>query len=203
MFRWLTLAVLVGALAVSGFHRARARRGGETIPRRREGPAFLSLRALLALVLFGSVLAHAVGPGQMAWASFDVPEAVRWSGLVVGVLAIAGVHWVLGTLGRNVSETVLTKERHELVTGGPYRWIRHPLYTTGLVLFLALGLMAGSWLVLCAAVLAYLPLRLLVIPREEQALLARFGERYRAYMRDTGRLLPRARRGSRRPPRHL
>jgi protein-S-isoprenylcysteine O-methyltransferase Ste14 len=104
------------------------------------------------------------------------------------------IHWVLGTLGRNVSETVLTKETHELVTGGPYRWVRHPLYTTALTLFVALGLMAGSWLVLAAALAALLMLRWLVIPREEQALLAKFGERYREYMDGTGRLLPRARR---------
>ena len=90
-----------------------------------------------------------------------------------------------------MSETVLTKEHHELVAAGPYRWIRHPLYTTGLALFVALGLMAGSWLVLLAAGVVLVLLRLLVIPREERALVEKFGGRYEDYMERTGRLVPR------------
>lgn len=190
MLRWLPLAVLLGALTVSGYHRARARRGGETIARRREGPAFLLLRTLLALALFGGVVLHVVKPAWMTWATFSVPPVLWWLGAVLGVLTIPLVHWVLQNLGRNVSETVLTKESHELVTSGPYHRIRHPLYTTGLTMFLALGLMTGSWFVLSASLLALVLLRWLVIPREEQALVARFGDRYREYMRRTGRLMP-------------
>jgi protein-S-isoprenylcysteine O-methyltransferase Ste14 len=196
MFRWLILSVLLSALTVSGYHRARARLGGETVARRREGSLFLVLRGLIALGLFGGIVAHAVRPEWMAWASFEVPQTLRWLGLGLGVLTVPAVHWVLSVLGRNVTETVLTKARHELVTGGPYRWIRHPLYTTGLTLFLALGLMAGSWFVLLATAIAFALLRMLVIPREEQALLAKFGERYQAYILRTGRLMPRVRSGS-------
>ena len=56
--------------------------------------------------------------------------------------------------------------------------------------------MAGSWFVLLATVLAFALLRTLVIPREEQALLAKFGERYRVYISRTGRLVPRVGSGS-------
>jgi protein-S-isoprenylcysteine O-methyltransferase Ste14 len=150
----------------------------------------------MALVLFGAIVTHALRPESMAWASFHVPEAIRWVGLVLGVLTVPAVHWVLRALGQNVSETVLTKEHHQLVTGGPYRWVRHPLYTSGLALFFALGLMAGSWFVLLATLIAFGLLRVLVIPREEQALLAKFGEGYRNYMQRTGRLVPRVRAGS-------
>lgn len=186
------LAVLVGALSVSGYHRALARRH-EAIPRSREGTLLVTLRALVSLLLFGAVLLHILRPDWMEWASFDAPAGVRGAGAILGVLTIPAVHWVLGTLGRNVSETVLTKEHHELVTAGPYRRIRHPLYTTGIALFLALGLMAGSWFVLLAAGVVLLLLRLLVIPREEQALLEKFGERYGEYVKRTGRLVPRLR----------
>jgi protein-S-isoprenylcysteine O-methyltransferase Ste14 len=196
MFRWLILAVLLSALTVSGYHRARARLGGETVARRREGSLFLALRGVMALALFGGIVAHVAKPSWMSWASFDVPTALRWLGLVLAVLTVPAVHWVLSTLGRNVTETVLTKEHHELVTGGPYRWVRHPLYTAGLTLLFTLGLMAGSWFVLLATVLAFALLRTLVIPREEQALLAKFGERYRVYISRTGRLVPRVRSGS-------
>lgn len=199
MPRWLILAVLLSAVTVSGYHRARARLLGGTVARRSEGPLFLALRGLMALALFGGILAHVVAPGWMAWAAFDVPQPLRWLGLGLGVLMVPAVHWVLRALGPNVTETVLTKEQHQLVTTGPYRWVRHPLYTTGLVLLLALGLMAGSWFVLLATVVAFVLVRLLVIPREERALLDRFGDRYRAYMAATGRLVPAMRSGSASP----
>ena len=45
----------------------------------------------------------------MTWATLDLPLAARWLGAALGVLAVAAAHWVLRSLGRNVSETVLTK----------------------------------------------------------------------------------------------
>ncbi len=144
----------------------------------------------MALALFGAIVAHAVWPDSMAWARLGLPRPLRWLGLLLGVLTLPAVHRVLSALGPNVTETVLTKDQHQLVTEGPYRWVRHPLYTTGLALFFALGLMTASWFVLLATVVAFALIRMLVIPREEQALLAKFGERYQVYRLTTGRLLP-------------
>ena len=127
----------------------------------------------------------------MTWASLVLPAWIRWLSFIVGLLTIPAVSWVLRSLGHNVSETVLTKREHQLVIVGPYQWVRHPLYTTGIVLFVALGLMLASWLVLLIAAFTALLFYLLVVPAEERALVAKFGERYRMYMRGTGRLLPR------------
>jgi protein-S-isoprenylcysteine O-methyltransferase Ste14 len=103
---------------------------------------------------------------------------------------VPSVYWVLTTLGSNVSETVLTKPGHRLVTTGPYRWVRHPLYTTAIALFLGIGLMAANWFILLWTVVAAIAVRLVVIPREEAQLVAAFGEDYRRYRRDTDALLP-------------
>lgn len=90
----------------------------------------------------------------------------------------------------------------------PLRWLilgvlvsAHPLYATGLVLLLGLGLAAGSWFLPAGVGLAAVLVRWLVIPGEEAALLARFGERYHSYMSETGRLLPRVGSGPARGPR--
>ena len=88
---------------------------------------------------------------------------------------------------------MLTKERHQLVTGGPYAWVRHPLYTNGLALFLGLALMQASWFGFLATLVALVGISVVVIPREEQALEARFGAQFRAYRARTGRLVPRLR----------
>ena len=191
MFRWFAVTILLGAVGTSAYYRLRARRGSETISRRREGGFFLAVRALLALFLLFTVIAYVAIPQRMTWASFVLPAWIRWLGFIVGLLTIPAVSWVLRSLGRNVSETVLTKREHQLVTVGPYQWVRHPLYTTGIILFVALGLMLASWLVLFIAAITALLIYLLVVPAEESALVAKFGERYRAYMSGTGRLLPR------------
>jgi protein-S-isoprenylcysteine O-methyltransferase Ste14 len=85
---------------------------------------------------------------------------------------------------------VLTKNDHELVQHGPYRWIRHPLYTLGSVLLLSLGLMLTSWVVLGFALVAFVTFRFVVVPIEERELVAKFGDAYRHYMRRTGAMTP-------------
>jgi protein-S-isoprenylcysteine O-methyltransferase Ste14 len=191
MFRWFAVTILLGAVGTSAYYRLRARRGSETISRRREGGFFLAVRAILALFLLFTVIAYVATPQRMTWASFVLPVWIRWLAFVVGLLTIPAVSWVLRSLGHNVSETVLTKREHQLVIVGPYQWVRHPLYTTGIILFVALGLMLASWVVLFIAAITALLIYLLVVPAEESALVAKFGDRYWAYMSGTGRLLPR------------
>jgi len=191
MFRWLAIAISVGAVGTSGYYRWRARRESETIARRREGGFLVAMRALGALLLYLPVIGYMAIPQWMAWASFPVPTWIRWLGFLAGVLTIPAAWWVFRSLGRNVTGTVLTKREHQLVMAGPYQWVRHPLYTTGITLFLALGLMDASWFVLFGTLVVALSMQLLVIPEEERALVAKFGDRYRTYMARTGRLLPR------------
>ena len=62
---------------------------------------------------------------------------------------------------------------------------------TGIVLFLAIGLIAANWFILLFTLIALVVIRLAVVPVEEQALLAKFGDEYRDYMKGTGRFLPR------------
>ena len=189
MFRWLSLAILLMAVGTSGYYRRHARKS-ETIARSREGALFVALRLLVTLPLLLAIVAYIVNPSWMAWATLDMPDWMRWAGVALGALTIPAVFWVFRNIGRNVSETVLTKRDHQLVTTGPYRWIRHPLYTTGSVLLLSIGLMHASWFVLLLAGVAACLIRLVVIPIEERALVEKFGDRYRAYMDGTGGMLP-------------
>lgn len=95
-----------------------------------------------------------------------------------------------GSLGRNFAPTVQLHEQQVLVTSGPYRWVRHPMYTVLYLFALAPFLVSANWgirLAWLAGVMAVLGLR---VQREEAALLDKFGDDYRAYMRRTGRFLP-------------
>ena len=190
MFRWFALAVFLGPLGISAWRRWQARRAIGAIARSQEPPLLIVGRLLVALPLYGGVVGYLANPGWMAWASLSVPSSVRWIGVALGLLTVPAVYWVLTTLGANVSETVLTKQRHQLVTTGPYRWVRHPLYSAGIALFLSSGLMAANWFILLWAVIALAAMRLVIIPREEAQLVLRFGDEYRRYRDGTGSLLP-------------
>ena len=190
IFRWCALVVVLCCIATSGLYRRRARRDSGVIPRSQESVALKLGRSLAALPLFGSVIVYLVNPDWMTWSSVSLPEWVRWAGVALGVLMIPSAQWVFRSIGKNVSETILTKERHELVSSGPYRWIRHPLYAMGIGVFLSVALMAANWFILLFALIVTALIRLVVIPLEERELLRKFGDDYREYMARTGRLLP-------------
>ncbi|GAB3357639.1 hypothetical protein GCM10027430_27150 [Lysobacter tyrosinilyticus] len=92
-------------------------------------------------------------------------------------------------LGRNWSATVQLKLDHTLITQGPYRFVRHPIYTGFLLLFLGNAIMVGDWrgLLAVAIVLSsfWRKLRL-----EETWLAEHFGESYRLYQARTKALIP-------------
>jgi protein-S-isoprenylcysteine O-methyltransferase Ste14 len=159
--------------------------------RRRESGLFMAIRATAAFSFLVTIIANALNPQRMAWTLLALPNTIRWFGVFLGLLAILSAWWLLRSLGNNVSETVLTKKNHQLVMIGPYRWVRHPMYTTGIALCVAIGIMQASWLLLLVAAAMVLLIQFVIIPAEERALTAKFGAQYQAYMTQTGRWLPR------------
>ena len=196
-FRSTAAALMVAAALISGYHRHRAERAGgdEISPIEEEGlPTAVALRTSgLALML--SVMAYVLNPRWMMWSSLELPSWLRWSGAGLGAASLPLAYWVFHTLGKNITPTVETREEHELVTGGPYRWVRHPLYTVGSSFFASLSVVAANWFMGLASVVVLLML-LVRLLKEEEKLIERFGDEYRAYMKRTGRLLPRIKRSS-------
>ena len=98
--------------------------------------------------------------------------------------------WTFRCLGKNLTDTVVTRQKHTLVTHGPYRWVRHPFYSSAVLVISGNSLAAANWFFFVAGCLMFL---LLVIRtrKEEQNLIARFGDDYRNYMQRTGRFVPR------------
>jgi protein-S-isoprenylcysteine O-methyltransferase Ste14 len=132
-----------------------------------------------------------LNPDWMNWSSVPLPDWARWGGVAVGLSVPALIYWIMISIGKNISETYLTKESHQLVRHGPYRWIRHPLYSVATLAFASLGLIAANWFMLAMALIAFAAIAVLVVPREEAELARKFGDEYRDYQRRTGRFIPR------------
>jgi len=190
-FRWFFTATFVAAIFMSGYFRRKARATGDITPRVREGTMGIFLRLLFAAPLYLSVFAYMLNPNWIAWSSVPFPAWVRWVGAAVGLGTLPLLLWVLRTLGSNISETFLTKKHHALVTNGPYRWVRHPLYAVATAAFMSLGIVAANWFIMVMALLAITAIRVAVIPKEEAQLIQKFGDEYRDYRKRTGSLIPR------------
>jgi protein-S-isoprenylcysteine O-methyltransferase Ste14 len=186
-------ALLFGlSAAISIYHRRKADQTSAPVSWDAEGlPMLLALRGA-GVALWLATLLCLIAPRAMRWAQLPLPVWLRWTGAGLGTALLPLEVWMFRSLGAGITPTVATRPDHRLVTHGPYRWVRHPLYTIGTGVFLAQSLISANWLV---AVLSGLALRLLLLrlPKEEAQLIARFGDDYREYMQRTGRLLPRVR----------
>ncbi len=113
-----------------------------------------------------------------------------WSGAAITAGGLLFSAWARWRLGSNWSQAVTLKEGHELVTGGPYALVRHPIYTGLLLGFLGCAIAQGEWRGLLAFVLVLIPIwRKLRL--EDQWLAAQFGDPYTSYARRVAALVPR------------
>jgi protein-S-isoprenylcysteine O-methyltransferase Ste14 len=96
-------------------------------------------------------------------------------------------------LGKNWSPSLEINAQQTLITHGVYHTIRHPMYASGWLLSLAQALLLQNWVAGPAGVVAFLPLYFVRVPREEQMMRDHFGDAYRSYAAQTGRIVPRLR----------
>lgn len=193
IFRILTLGLVVAALCISAYFRRKAQRtGGDKIDRAQEGvPLMIVLRAA-GLALWLSVLLYVLNPDWISFAALPLPAAARWLGFAFCLVALPLLVWMFRSLGNNITDTVQTRSNAQLVLQGPYRYIRHPLYSFGVLFFVGIAMMAANALILLFGAVA-LTMLLLRTPNEEGKLVEKFGDSYRAYMEQTGRFWPRLR----------
>lgn len=191
IFRLIAGFVLVVAFVTSGYFRMRARAVGEVIDRRNEGTLVLLLRMGSALPLLVVLVLNIVYPSLVNWSKYELPLFLRWFGVAAAIFCVPLLIWVFRSIGGNISETVLTKQNHELVMSGPYQRVRHPLYSSALLLLFSMSFMLEDWFVLIYAIVGAFIFRYLVIPAEESNLIEVFGERYVKYQKQTGAMIPR------------
>jgi len=196
-----TLRAVLGAgilavFAITLNHRRRSWASKEALDQRQEGLFILATLRPIGLLLWMGVIAYLVNPAWMAWSSVPLAARLRWTGVGLFALGVGLLTRTLRDLGTNLTDTVVTRRAHTLVTRGPYRWVRHPFYDAVALLILAIAMITANWFVLVAGAVVFVLLA--VRSRTEEAmLLARFGEPYRAYSQSTGRFVPKLRQTNR------
>lgn len=188
VFRVAILCLLAVVVPFALYGRIRSN-SGEKLDRWQEGAWILFGLRLGALPCFIGIGVWMFNPSWMLWASLPIPTAVRWIG--VGLIGLSGglLIWTFHHLGKNLTDTVVTRKEHALVTTGPYRYVRHPFYLSVLLLFVGMGIATANWFLGLAGTLPFV----FLVARtriEEAKLVERFGDDYRSYMSNTPGLFP-------------
>ncbi|HEY4030595.1 MAG TPA: isoprenylcysteine carboxylmethyltransferase family protein [Caulobacteraceae bacterium] len=116
--------------------------------------------------------------------------ALSWAGIGLIWVGMAFRLWAIQTLGAFFRTSVVVQETHQLVTAGPYRWLRHPAYTGSIASLVGLGLALGNWASLAAMVVLPTLAIAFRIHVEERALTEQFGASYEAFRKSRPAILP-------------
>ena len=145
--------------------------------------------AALTTLIFG--VEYIFFPGTFGFTYLlKYPDWIRWTGgflLAGGIILLGLAHY---HLGKSFHSLVVTKEKHQLVTSGPYQWIRHPIYTAYLMNYVGGGLLSANLVLTFIPVLFFGLMINNRIPREERLMRAEFGQDYLDLENRTGRLFP-------------
>jgi len=119
-----------------------------------------------------------------------LPAPAVWLGLVLTVAGVLFAIWAVLVLGRHYDLELEVHRDHELVRRGPYRLVRHPVYTGLGAHMIGACLATGNALLIAGTLFVVLPVFYLRARAEERLLRERFGAAYDEYAREVGMLLP-------------
>ena len=149
-------------------------------------------KTLLLLLFLGMFLLPLIysATNWLDFANYTLPGWANWRGVVL-ILGALFVFWrAHADLGLNWSPSLEIREKHELITRGIYGLIRHPMYASQWLWVLAQPLLLPNWIAGLANLIIFVPFYLLRVQAEEQMMMETFGDTYRNYMKNTGRVLP-------------
>ena len=158
------------------------------VSKRRTGSEAVGLAAALAGL--------AIVPGL--YVATGIPEAANYTAhlwaVVIGTILFCAAMWVFRRthkqLGRNWSITLEIRQQHELICAGPYALVRHPMYTSFLLMGLSQVFLLPNWVAGIAGLIGFTVLFFLRVDKEERMMLEVFGPQYQAYMAKTKRIIP-------------
>jgi protein-S-isoprenylcysteine O-methyltransferase Ste14 len=163
-------------------------RGAEVV----ESDVDSALVPLLVIAAFGQFIIPAIYLATGAPREAEYPISVLQVIVGVAIMAAALVMFRVThkQLGRNWSVSLETRTDHKLVTEGLYRWVRHPMYSSFLLLAIGQCLLLPNWIAGPIGLLAIAILFFFRVGREEAMMMETFGEEYRRYMSRTARIVP-------------
>lgn len=148
-----------------------------------------TLLGLLSIGMFFVPILYAAS-NWLDFANYRLPAWAGWLGVFILTGAIFVFWRAHADLGLNWSPSLEIREKHELITRGIYRVIRHPMYASQWLWVIAQPLLLQNWIAGFLNLLVFIPFYFLRVKAEEQMMLDSFGAQYQEYMKTTGGVLP-------------
>lgn len=190
LFRVILPMLILAFVAHRGYYiKKHSKPNEETLEQREEGSAS-KLASFLGLLGFLSTLAFVIYPGWLFRTNLSFPIWLRWVGVLIALMGFVLLQWAQNTLGKSWSDTPRMMKAQELIADGPYRIIRHPIYTAFILILGSTLLVSANWLIGLSWIGMTVLETISRIRFEENLMLEYFGEQYRVYMNKTGRLFP-------------
>ncbi|MGD0964331.1 MAG: isoprenylcysteine carboxylmethyltransferase family protein [Candidatus Acidiferrales bacterium] len=155
-----------------------------------EAPASRFSRMTLTILVFAFLLSPRGRFGWLGERFIPRSELAAVSGAIATAMGVGLAAWARYALGSNWSAAITLKESHELIRGGPYARIRHPIYSGVLLGLLGTALAMGEWRALVAVAVMFASY-LAKAHREDSVLACEFGAAFQEHLRRTGTFLPR------------
>ncbi len=190
IFRVILPLLILAFVAHRGYYiNKHSRPEDDTMKKREEGIAS-KIASVLGMIGLIATITFVINPNWLAWASLPVPAWLRWIGVAIALTGFALLQWAQITLGKSWSDKPRMMTEQALITDGPYRIIRHPIYTAFIFILGSTLFISANWLI----GLSWIGMTVLeIISRirfEEGLMLEYFGDQYREYMQKTGKLFP-------------
>ena len=148
-------------------------------------------RGIIYLMTFAGIAFAFIAPRAVPSTWINLPGAFVFAvAMILFWLGVFMYCWAIATLGRSFRTAVQLIDGQRLVTIGPYRVLRHPAYTGGILILAGIGLATGSWLSTAGSTASVALAYVWRIHVEEGALLDRFGEEFLAQRRRTWAVIP-------------
>jgi protein-S-isoprenylcysteine O-methyltransferase Ste14 len=114
---------------------------------------------------------------------------LSWLGFLVFIAGTALRIWSIRAAGESFRGQIIVTEKQQLITTGPYAWVRHPAYLGLIIAYLGVAGLFSSYLGLAALLIFVIPALIIRLIKEEKVLAAHFGEEWQRYTAQTGSLL--------------
>jgi protein-S-isoprenylcysteine O-methyltransferase Ste14 len=190
IFRIILPLLLVLFVGHRGYYVKNFSKPEDATLKKRQNKVTQKVAGLLGMVGLISVAAFTIHPGWLAFANLSVPTWLRWTGVGMSLFGFILLQWAQVTLGKSWSDTPRMMQEQTLITSGPYRFIRHPIYTAFILILGSTLLISANWLI----GFSWLGMTIIEVASrigfEENLMIEYFGDEYREYMTRTGQMLP-------------
>jgi protein-S-isoprenylcysteine O-methyltransferase Ste14 len=164
--------------------------GGKILPDEKaiknEGKTTFILRVISGMLFLAFLILYSIYPPFMDRIHFDFPVWLRWAGTLLAFVGVAFWIYTQNVLDKYWSPQLQIQKEHKLITTGPYKVIRHPIYTAMFIWVIGLAFFTANMIFALFALLTIF-LLILRVPKEEKMMTDQFGDEYKKYMQSTRR----------------